>query len=678
MPDNPQKTTKSPLGVKKVMIITTAVLTFIPFWKAAAVVLCDFGSSAFYAGGIAMRAFGPAFPWYILIVMLGAGPLLLVYIESSSLFVRGGIYKVVKEGLGNRMAKIAVSAIIFDFVLTGPISAVSAGHYLSGFIQSVFSYMDLTFPVPDNVFAVAFAVLVTLYFWRQNIKGISESADKSAKIVIISMLVAIILALWALLTILIRGHVKLPPFKPDFAPYALGWSKNFDWFKAVGLLGVLMAVGHSVLALSGLETLAQVYREIEYPKIANLKKAALTVFLFSLLFTGGLTFLASIIIPSELVATKYYENLLAGLAMELYGPEILRIIMQGALVLCGAVMLAGAVNTAIIGSNAVLNRVAEDGILTDRFRKIHKKYGTTYRMINFIVFIQLAVIFISHGKVYVLGEAYAFGVLWSIVLQTLSTILLRVKRPHARTFLVPFNIRYKNYSLPVGASVIFLFFFSVASINLITKKVATISGLAFTAFLFSVFYISERFNAKKANIMFEEGHREEINTTTMSTLGEAMRAELTHKNRVVIGVKDPENMYHLEQFLKNMKDDSFDIIVLYARPSPDTMFGKGSLKAAPLDDKKIFSNVILIAEQYGHAVIPLMVESNDPYYALSQVATEANADKIILGVSGTYGAQDQLERMAMAWGAVKDKKLDHPVTVDILWEGREVNFKFTA
>ena len=65
MEDNNSNTQKNS-KVKSVVVISTAMLTFITFWKAAAIVLCDFGSSAFYAGGIAYNAFGPAFPWYIL------------------------------------------------------------------------------------------------------------------------------------------------------------------------------------------------------------------------------------------------------------------------------------------------------------------------------------------------------------------------------------------------------------------------------------------------------------------------------------------------------------------------------------------------------------------------------------------------------------------------------------
>jgi hypothetical protein len=103
--ENTLRTQHNPFRAKGVVVITTAMLTFITFWKAAAVVLCDFGSSAFYAGGIAMKAFGPAFPWYILPVLLLSGFLLMMYVEACSLFTRGGIFPVVNAGLGENAAK---------------------------------------------------------------------------------------------------------------------------------------------------------------------------------------------------------------------------------------------------------------------------------------------------------------------------------------------------------------------------------------------------------------------------------------------------------------------------------------------------------------------------------------------------------------------------------------------
>src|ERR1700688_5270811 len=119
-------------ALPKVVIAPTAMLSFISFWRAAAVVLNDVGSSAFYAGAISEQAVGKSAPWFILAVMLFAYAVRALYMESCSMFVRGGVYRVVKEAMGGTLAKISVSALMFDFILTGPISGVSAGQYITG------------------------------------------------------------------------------------------------------------------------------------------------------------------------------------------------------------------------------------------------------------------------------------------------------------------------------------------------------------------------------------------------------------------------------------------------------------------------------------------------------------------------------------------------------------------
>src|SRR5262245_64506127 len=114
----------------KVVVATTVALSFISFWRAAAIVLSDLASSAFYAGGIAEHAIGKSAPWFILAVMLFSFAVRAVYLESCSMFVRGGVYVVVRDAMGRFMARLSVSALIFDYILTGPISVVSAGQYL--------------------------------------------------------------------------------------------------------------------------------------------------------------------------------------------------------------------------------------------------------------------------------------------------------------------------------------------------------------------------------------------------------------------------------------------------------------------------------------------------------------------------------------------------------------------
>src|SRR4051794_4655513 len=137
------------------------MLSFVSFWRASAIVLSDLASSAYYAGGIAEQAFGRSAPWLILVVMLFSFAVRSVYLESCSMFVRGGVYIVVRDAMGPFLARLSVSALIFDYILTGPISAVSAGLYLASLLNDVSKITHSTWHIPANLFAALFAVVVT-------------------------------------------------------------------------------------------------------------------------------------------------------------------------------------------------------------------------------------------------------------------------------------------------------------------------------------------------------------------------------------------------------------------------------------------------------------------------------------------------------------------------------------
>src|SRR5512132_1242721 len=139
-----------------VVVATSVMLTFISFWRAAAIVLNDLGSSAFYVGGIAEQAIGRTAPWFILGVMLFSYAVRAVYIESCAMFTRGGVYRVVKAALGGTLAKLSVSALMFDDILTGPISGVSAGQYIVGLVAQTAAYFGRPWtPSPDLVNLIA-------------------------------------------------------------------------------------------------------------------------------------------------------------------------------------------------------------------------------------------------------------------------------------------------------------------------------------------------------------------------------------------------------------------------------------------------------------------------------------------------------------------------------------------
>jgi len=624
------------------------MLSFISFGRAAAIVLCDMASTAWYIGGIVETAIGPAAPWFILGVLFCAAPVLMLYIEGSAMFVRGGVYKVVRESMGGSLAKVSVSALMFDYVLTGAISAVSAGQYLAGLANSALPRLHIHWTVNPKLFAVVFALCVVAYFWRQNIRGIEESSDKAIKIMSLVGVMAAVTFTWAAYTIYVRGF-NWPALRLDFTHESLGWLKGSE--HSLGKLGLLVAFGHAFLGMSGLETLAQVYREMEAPKLKNLKRAAAVIFTFALFLTGTISFLAVGLIPDD-VRRTYADNLLSGLAMSMAGPHWAQLLLQAFVVLVGVLILSGAVNTSIMGSNGVLNRLAEDRIMPDSLRHLHPRFGTTHRMINLVVLMQAITIILCRGDVYLLGEAYAFGVIWSFVFNAGAVLVLRFKDRSKREWKVPFNLIVARHELPLGLAALFLLLLSVGLVNLMTKTIATVSGVAFTAFFFALFLISERLNKRERQ---HGEHREKFNLRSAGDLA-IVREEIEKPNRVLVAVRDPGNLYHLNKTLESHDSETTDLVVFTSRIRKGLGLVDETI-SMDNDEERLFTKVIESAEKHGKTVTPMLVVSNDPFYAITQAAQAVGATEVVFGVSAKLSTDAQLERLAMTWGSLQtDKK----------------------
>ncbi len=649
----------------QIIVVTTVMLVFISYWRAAAIVLCDMASTVYYIGGIVEQAIGKAAPWYIGAVMLFAYAVRGVYIESCAMFVRGGVYRVVKEAMGGTLAKLSVSALMFDYVLTGPISGVSAGQYIVGLTNELLHLVHLPLAIPTAAGSAAIAIGITLYFWRQNIFGIEESSDKAMKIMGVTTVMVVVMVVWCGLTLWIRG-ATLPPFELHFSDEALGWLGGTGWEKKIGALGVLIAFGHSILAMSGEESLAQVNREIAYPKVPNLIRAGFIIFVFTILTTGLISFFAVMIIPDAVRMSAYSDNLVGGLAMYMVGPLSVRLVLRAFVVVVGFLILAGAVNTAIVGSNGVLNRVAEDGVLADWFRLPHRRYGTTHRIINMVVGLQIFTIVASRGNVYALGEAYAFGVVWSFVFKALSMVVLRFKDRRPRAWRVPLNLRVGRVELPLGLLLIFLVLLATALVNLVTKRVATEWGVAFTIVFFVIFLLSEHVRRRGGAVQ----HLEKFNVRYTPELEPGVVG--VRPGCKVVPVRDPRNLRHLDRALREAEAEDVDVVVPTVKIERE-LVATGSNPNFTPDEQAIFTAVVDLAEKHGKTVIPLVLTSNDVFFAIARTAQELGAREVVLGRSGKLAPDVQAESFAIRWGAVEPNP-DRELTVRIVGEREDLRF----
>ncbi|HLY18102.1 MAG TPA: amino acid permease [Bryobacteraceae bacterium] len=658
-----------------VVVATTVMLSFISFWRAAAIVLSDLASSAYYVGGIAEQAIGKAAPWFILAIMLFSYAVRAIYIESCSMFVRGGVYKVVHEAMGGTLAKFSVSALMFDYVLTGPISGVSAGLYLGGLINETGEYLKIpSLHVYPPYFAAVFAAAVTVYFWRKNIIGIHESSEKALRIMQITTVMVVLLIAWCLITIFKGGYqpVPLPTLANlHFSKEGLGWLRGTA-APSITLIAILVGLGHSLLAMSGEESLAQVNREIAHPKLKNLERAGFVIFIYSMLFTSLVSFFAVMIIP-DAARQQFLNNLIGGLSMYLVGPMSLRLLFHAFVVLVGTLILAGAVNTAIIGSNGVLNRVAEDGVLPDWFRHPHHTYGTSSRLINLIVILQLITIIISRGDVYMLGEAYAFGVVWSFAMKALSVLVLRYKQPHGRGWKVPLNFRIGGTEIPVGLFLITVTLFALALINVVTKEVATISGVTFTIAFFIVFEFSEKYNRSHTAAHSEDMEKFNLTTEEDLTPGTAR----VRSGNVLVAVRNPNRLEHLQRVLEKTDTRRIDIVVLSVRQVTQAGSGEHGLELSQIfsaDETEVFSKVVNLAEKAGKHVELMVVPGGNPYAAIVQTAERVQSSRIVMGLSPKMTPAEQGATVGREWEDLPEPRPS--LSLEIVVPGEEESIFF--
>lgn len=735
----------------RALVVGSVMFSFISCWRTAAVVLCDLASTAYYIGGIVEQSIGPAMPWFIAAVMLFTYAVRSVYMESCAMFVRGGVYRVVKSAMGGFLAKVSVSALLFDYMLTGPTSSVSAGQYLMGLLidslaflaPATHRHLGLQDAAVRDVIkrwgSVCVAVLITGYFFRQNVLGMREASGKALKIMAATSVVIVLVLVWGSITVAVRGPMNRLHFLPDFskkveyqvvkardrvtgetkevwaidpstgkpqpkrdavtgrimpklnpvtgeqddplgflprvAPeFAEKLRKPTSWLGLFGLLGLVLAFGHSILAMSGEETLAQVYREVEAPKLSNLKKAAFIVFVYSFIMTVGISILAVLIVPDEVRIKDYADNLIGGVAMYVVGPPIARLLLNVLVVVVGFLILAGAVNTSIIGANGVLNRVAEDGVMPSWFLRPHPRYGTSHRILRLIAGMQLLTILGSRGDVYVLGEAYAFGLVWCFVFNSLSMLLLRFRDRSPREYKVPLNVRVRGVEVPVGLALIFLILLFSAVSNTLTKEIATVGGLAFTTLFLTMFTITERLGARRTA---SEEVPERLTQFSQKPATGVDRAslELAKPYCLLVSIRSSQNLFMLEKALSETDPEITDIVVMTAKVV--RWVEPVSTEVSELDkyDRDLMTAVLDRAEAAGKTVIPLIIPTNDALYAIVRTAKDLKANQLVVGLSNLSSAEDQISVLVREWRKVNQEvSVRAPLSVRVLSNLHDIRY----
>ena len=303
----------------------------------------------------------------------------------------------------------------------------------------------------------------------------------------------------------------------------------------------------------------------------------------------------------------------------------------------------------------MLNRISEDGVLTDWFRRPHRKFGTSYRIVNLIVGLQLLTILASRGDVYVLGEAYAFGVIWSFTFNSLAMLVLRFKFKGERGWRVPPNIKIGNVEIPLGLASVHLVLLSTAIVNLFTKQVATVAGIVFAGVFFVIFVISEKTNKRKF-AHTERQMQEHFQLMQQETI-EREGLEVRPGN-VLVTVRDYNTLNQLKWVLEKTDTAEQDIVVMSARVS---QFGSAAYDLSTEQifteyEQQLFTKTVSVAESFGKHISLLLVPARDVWSAIVQTAINLESAAVVSGLSSKMSGPEQAFELGKTWEAMPEPK----------------------
>jgi hypothetical protein len=272
-----------------------------------------------------------------------------------------------------------------------------------------------------------------------------------------------------------------------------------------------------------------------------------------------------------------------------------------------------------------------------------------------VVILQILTILASRGDVYVLGEAYAFGVIWSFTFNSLAMLVLRFKYKGERGWKVPPNITIAGREIPIGLASVFLVLLSTALVNLATKSVATVAGVSFSVVFFVIFTASEHANRKKyalANAQMKDHFQlQQAESVERDTVG--IRA-----GNVLVPVRDYNTLAHLRWVLEHTDTREQDVVVMTARVSQfgSAAYGLATEQIFSDYEQTLFTRAVSVAESVGKKISLLVVPARDSWSAIAQTAHNLESSGVVTGLSSKMTTAEQAFALGSAWEAIPEPK----------------------
>jgi hypothetical protein len=253
-----------------------------------------------------------------------------------------------------------------------------------------------------------------------------------------------------------------------------------------------------------------------------------------------------------------------------------------------------------------------------------------------------------------LGEAYAFGVVWSFAMKGLAVLVLRYKYRGAREFRVPLNFKIGRVEVPLGLGMITFTLIALCVINLLTKQVATISGISFTLIFFTVFTVTEKTTRKRRT---EHAELDQFNLEGSDDL--APQKLGVRPGNVLVMVRNYNTLHNLSAVLERVDPRKKDVVALHLRFLDRTGGGEYELthdQLFSLEEQKLFTRALEVAEKKGKTIHLAVAAATEKWDAILRAAQSLQSSAVALGTSPNTTAVEDSRVAGIAWERLPDPR----------------------
>lgn len=622
-------------GPVRVVLSSTALLSFVSVWKAAALAIAELGAAAWFVGGVTAASVGLAAPWFVLAAALIGVFVRAVDIESWAVFLPGGLAGRTERAFGPLPGRVAAAAVLAERLLFAALACMVIGHYATTFASTTLAGRRLVgLMATADLYTLVAAIALALLWIRARL-GVEFHSDMVARGIWTGVVILIVLTVWGLWSAFHGGaRVALvdAPVPVVATTGHLALDRVLSWLAAFAL---------ALPAIGGGDALARTAHEFAPPRIQSLRRTTLLVVLFSLLVTVGVTFVFVLLVPAGDIGV-WLDVPLAGIVRHLAGPGWLIGFMRLAVLVAAVMMLAPAAHEALGDAEQMLRRLSAARALPEALAFPHPRFGTLARAMDVAAAAIILILIASGGRVGWLARAYTLALVVTVVFKLATLVRLRVARTTSTPFTAPMNLRIAGYDLPLGLFVTAALLSAAVLATLVVTDVPAIAAAGMLIGLVVLFTIS----ARRAEHPVTD---DDADVLELLPGGELSFGQVVARpGNLLVPVRHPHSLSHVAAALQASGDR--DVVVATVR-----VLGLDVDEHDPADahataaEQRLFSRVVALTERLRRPVQLLVVPGHDVFEAIAATAIRLRSSEIYVGESTSLSADDQGRLLGEAW-----------------------------